>query len=97
MEKNYTSRGFCRYEFDDAYDKSCSLQQSSCVEPHIWLGCNDIGLKAGMPWREISEEELKQAFNCKELVSNTRMHLNVEQVKQLIPILQKFVDTGDIG
>lgn len=27
---------------------------------------------------------------------NTRMHLNREQVKELLPILQKFVDTGDI-
>lgn len=95
MEKNYTSRGFGRYEFVDDYGAECSLQRSS-AGTRIWLGCNDIGLKAGMPWREISEEELKQAFNCKELVSNSRMHLNVEQVKQLIPILQKFVDTGDI-
>lgn len=96
MEKNYTSRGFCRYEFNDAYDKSCSLQRSSCVEPHIWLGCNDIGLRVGYPWREISEEELKTLLKAKELVSNSRMHLNVEQVKALLPILQKFVETGDI-
>jgi hypothetical protein len=27
----------------------------------------------------------------------TRMHLTKEQVKQLIPVLQAFVDTGDIG
>jgi len=26
----------------------------------------------------------------------TRMHLTREQVKMLIPILQKFVDTGEI-
>lgn len=95
MEKTYTHRGFGRYEFIDDYGAECSLQRSS-AGTRIWLGCNDIGLKAGMPWREISEEELKQAFNCKELVSNTRMHLNVEQVKRLIPILQRFVDTGDI-
>ena len=27
---------------------------------------------------------------------NTRMHLNQELVARLIPVLQKFVDTGDI-
>lgn len=28
--------------------------------------------------------------------NDNRMHLNVEQVKALLPILQKFVETGDI-
>ena len=27
---------------------------------------------------------------------NTRMHLNRVQVKALLPILQQFVDTGDL-
>jgi hypothetical protein len=32
----------------------------------------------------------------KEVLLSTRMHLNREQVKEIIPILQKFVDTGDL-
>ena len=31
-----------------------------------------------------------------EVSINTRMHLSVKQVKKLIPILQRFVDTGKI-
>lgn len=27
---------------------------------------------------------------------STRMHLNQEQVKQLLPILQHFADTGEL-
>lgn len=27
----------------------------------------------------------------------TRMHLSIEQVKELIPILQEFIETGEIG
>jgi len=32
----------------------------------------------------------------KEVMVQTRMHLDRKQVKKLLPILQKFVDTGDI-
>lgn len=95
MEKTLTQRGFGRYDFVDDYGAECSLQRSS-AGTRIWLGCNDIGLRVGYPWRDVSEEELKTLLKAKELVSNSRMHLNVEQVKALLPILQKFVETGDI-
>jgi hypothetical protein len=95
MQKTYTQRGFGRYEFVEDNGAECSLQLSSSGT-RIWLGCNNIGLKVGYPWREVSEEEIKIAFNGKELVSNSRMHLSVDQVKALIPILQRFVQTGDI-
>jgi hypothetical protein len=95
MEKTYTQRGFGRYDFVDDYGAECSLQLSSSGI-RVWLGCNDIGLRAGYPWREVSEEELKTALKVEELVSNNRMHLSVEQVKVLLPMLQKFVETGDI-
>ena len=29
-------------------------------------------------------------------IANTRMHLTQSQVKQIMPILQKFVETGEI-
>lgn len=31
-----------------------------------------------------------------EVLINTRMHLTRDQVKDILPILQKFVDTGEI-
>lgn len=95
MKKKYTKRGFGIYDFVDDYGTKCSLQRSSSGV-RIWLGCDDIGLKVGLPWREISEQEIKTVFNCEEFLANTRMHLNIKQVKVLLPILQKFVETGDI-
>jgi hypothetical protein len=32
-----------------------------------------------------------------EVTGNNRMHLSREQIASLIPILQRFVDTGDLG
>lgn len=36
-----TPRGFYIAEFVDSYGKQCSLQDSSNVDPHIWLGVGD--------------------------------------------------------
>ena len=41
MKQTLTNRGFDLIEFKDAYDKNCSLQRSSSVVPHIWLGIDD--------------------------------------------------------
>lgn len=66
-----TARGFERIIFQDLYNESCSLQQSSvalCEPPGsgaVWLGCND-----------------------------SRMHLNVDQVRALVGLLQNWLDTG---
>ena len=43
MKITKTQRGFERIDFKDDYGESCSLQQSSSVDPHIWLGCNENG------------------------------------------------------
>jgi len=95
-EKDYTIRGFGIYRFKDSYGVDCNIQLSSSVEPRIWIGCKDMDIKIGYPWTKISEEEIKQKFHCQEVLANTRMHLNVEQVKAILPILQRFVETEDI-
>jgi hypothetical protein len=38
----------------------------------------------------------KYDFGVQSIIANNRMHLNRKQVVQLLPILQKFVDTGEI-
>jgi len=43
MKVTKTNRGFELIEFKDTYGEICSLQESSSVEPHIWLGCNENG------------------------------------------------------
>lgn len=97
MKVKKTARGFAVASFKDQSGRPCSIQKSSLAsEDCIWLGCSDIGVKVGYPWREVSKEEIQDKFNAQALVANNRMHLTRKQVKKLIPILQKFVDTGDI-
>lgn len=96
MKTKKTKRGFDIINFKDSYKTKCSIQQSS-VGTHIWLGSSDLIVNVGYPWREVSKEELKTKFNAKEILGNNRIHLNQKQVAKLIPILQKFVDTGEIS
>lgn len=96
LEKKYTGRGFSIYEFIDRYGVECSVQKSSLAfEDCIWLGANKIGLKefkAGHGWTAVQlEDTLEHHFNA-----NTRMHLTRQQVADLLPILKRFVETGEI-
>jgi hypothetical protein len=87
-----TARGFDIFEFYDRNGIKCSLQKSSiATEDCIWLGCNDADpqqLVRGEGWKPIS---MPAEYNA-----NTRMHLNQEQVMQILPMLQAFVDEGEI-
>ncbi len=106
MEFKTTARGFAYYEFKDFYGETCSLQKSSlATEDCIWLGLDkpdiqeffNAPLLKGMTskWLKINPEDLKHApENTMHIFS--RMHLSREQVKKLLPILQRFVDTGEI-
>lgn len=100
MKIKTTQRGFAIGKFKDERGTECSIQKSSSAEKEcIWLGAKKIGLKEfvayGNPaWKdrdEFDEHTMEHHFSA-----NTRMHLTRNQVKKLIPILQKFVDTGDI-
>lgn len=78
------ARNFELIEFRDAYDKECSLQQSSIIGEYddaydrpgsscVWLG------------RDPDPADTQ---------SSTRMHLNREQVADLVDQLQCWLDTG---
>lgn len=106
MEFRRTDRGFGRWEFTDRYDAECSLQKSSLAsEDAIWLGVNDTNpiimasdaLKLGRP--DLTGGQTKGWVDWlvpKEVQMTTRMHLTREQVADLLPILQHFVETGEI-
>jgi len=87
-----TARGFSIINFRDDYDKSCSLQKSSSAEADkIWLGVDDANAKylvKGEGWKEYKLPDGVETF--------TRMHLTQEQVKQLLPYLNAFVETGEL-
>lgn len=92
MNVEHTPRGFGRIEFTDRYGVECSLQKSSlATEDAIWLGCNEANPQTLIPgegWKPVPMPE--------EYIANTRMHLTRKQVSELLPHLQKFVETGEI-
>lgn len=93
MEKKLTNRGFGLYEFVDRCGSECSLQKSSsAIKECIWLGVTDAKVQEFVPngvgWRDVQLP--------KDALISSRMHLSQEQVKELLPILQKFAETGEI-
>lgn len=99
----HTERGFAVAGFVDRYGKSCSIQKSSlATEDCIWLGIDDpdpkimasqareYGLSPGdgtgfVPYPVPAAVHL-----------TTRMHLTQEMAAALIPLLQRFVETGEL-
>lgn len=95
-----TERRFDIIKFKDRYDVECSIQKSSlATEDAIWLGCSEIEIQTFIPgpgWRKWTIEQLKIVLGGREIVANNRMHLSIEKVRELLPILHRFVDTGEI-
>lgn len=98
--KPVNDRGFYKGEWTDAYGARCSIQESSLVadEGHIWLGCNDIGLKRFEPGKGWTDVELEQNNGPGGVhhSANTRMHLSQSMVRDLLPLLQHFAEHGDL-
>lgn len=87
-----TNRGFALYEFTDHYGTECSVQKSSlATDDAIWLGVTEAKLK-----QLIRNEGWKDFELPKDVEVFSRMHLTRNQIKELLPILQKFVKTGEI-
>lgn len=102
MKIEKTGRGFPIIKFDDFYNHRCSLQLSSIVEPEcIWLGVNNadpriLASQAASHGMHTEESVGWVPYPVPDAVSmSTRMHLTREQVAELIPHLQRFVDSGD--
>lgn len=36
-----TERGFAIARFKDTYGKECTIQESSSIEPRLWVGCGE--------------------------------------------------------
>lgn len=84
IEKGKTGRGFGLITFSDRYQQVCSLQDSSlATEPAIWLGVSATGPILDGPNGQKNEDV------------NSRMHLTQAMVKQLLPYLQEFANTGE--
>lgn len=96
-----TARGFPYIEFLDSNDIECTIQISSAYREEdvlIWFGANDIGLKEFVAYRKPSawqDVELKQSQGH-HFVANNRMHLTQSKVRELLPILTHFAETGEL-
>lgn len=91
MEFTKTERGFSILKFKDRYGSECSLQKSSlATEDAIWFGVDDADPKilSNNGWLKFNIPE--------EVLLSTRMHLTQEQVIVLLPLLQKFAETGEL-
>lgn len=88
----HTERGFAIHKFMDRYMVECSLQKSSlATENAIWLGVNDASPQVLIPGKGWEPVVMPEGY-----IANTRMHLTQDHVKQLLPLLRRFVKTGDI-
>jgi len=102
-----TQRGFATGKFEDRYGAQCSIQKSSlATEDAIWLGVDDPNpqimssdaIRMGLKQRTYTEADngWTPYELPKEVMLTTRMHLTRKQVKALMPLLQKFVDSGEL-
>lgn len=100
----HTSRGFALLKFRDRYGIECSIQKSSlATEDAIWFGPNDADPKImaahaaahgidpgdGTGWVPFPMP--------RDVLLTTRMHLTRDDVAALLPLLQNFVETGELA
>jgi hypothetical protein len=98
-----TGRGFKIGVFADRYGSQCSIQKSSlATESAIWLGVDDPNPRIMASSAEKLGVSTKETtgwidYPISDQVSlTTRMHLTQKQAADLIPLLQSFVDTGEL-
>lgn len=85
-------RGFLLGEFSDRYGQKCSIQESSlATEACIWLGVNEVELKVLVPGKGWTDVVVPEGTT-----KSARMHLTRKMVKDLLPTLQHFVNTGGL-
>lgn len=103
MKRTTTARGFPVIEFTDRYGADCNIQESSLAEEAaIWLGVKDA--QPQIMAVDAAAAGVVTDATCgwvpypipKEVLLTTRMHLTQAQVAELMPVLQHFVDTGEL-
>lgn len=97
LKQSKTGRGFGIIEFSDSKGVECSIQKSSiATEEAIWFGCDDADPHYFVPYGNPAWRKLEKPPEAQDWIFNTRMHLTRKQVEKLIPVLQHFVDTGEV-
>jgi hypothetical protein len=103
LEVKHTDRGFAFLEFQDRYGEQCILQKSSLAfDEAIWFGISEV--KVLIMAKDAASVGLQTEETTgwidfplpPHVLTKSRMHLTQDQVRALLPILQKFVDTGEL-
>jgi len=93
MKLSKTQRGFGIIEFKDRYGYKSSLQKSSlATEDAIWFGINEHNAQIMHPNHGWVKYDIPE-----DVLITTRMHLTQDHVKELLPFLQKFAETGELS
>lgn len=91
MKNTTTQRGFQIGQFTDSRGSDCVIQQSSdASDYYIWLGIHNPKLVIF-----IDGDWVDYTINPDVLIKSA-MHLNREQVASMLPMLTKFVETGNL-
>ncbi len=99
MKATKTNRGFAIIEFPDHYGEKCSLQKSSLAFTEaIWLGTEGrVSRMTPSGWQDFTPKEFEEEFGVgREVLVHSRMHLTQEMVRELLPALQHFAETGEL-
>ncbi|MFJ2970748.1 hypothetical protein [Pseudomonas fulva] len=98
-----TGRGFALLEFYDLYGARCNVQMSSLVEPEaIWLGVESAEPQIMASQAAAFGVQTNETVGWvpypipDQVLLTTRMHLSRQQVAALLPVLQRFADTGEV-
>lgn len=102
-----TCRGFVYGEFRDCHGEKCSIQESSAVEPCLWLGLDkpkicvmSIYAKSLPPPKVYPDEGSTEntgwhIYEPPEAVhAFSRMHIDQETAKELVKMLEYFIAYG---
>jgi len=91
MNGRYTNRGFLIFEGKDLYGGNWHIQKSSlATEDAIWIGLDNAEPKimGGTGWVDYPLPE--------DVFISTCVHLNRDQVEEILPLLSHFVETGKL-
>lgn len=87
---NITNRGFKLIQFKDDYNELCDIQESSSIDPHIWLGTHNpnpqiLASKVNSNKTGWIDYEMPS-----DILISHRMHLNKKQCISLGLRLLKY-------
>lgn len=88
--EDVTNRGFKLIQFLDDYAELCDIQESSSIEPHIWLGTHSTNPKILASKTKEGGTGYVDYHIPDNVLINHRMHLNKEQCVSLGLKLLKF-------